>query len=92
MYSLVSEWAHWQGIYLLQYPDNWLIITDSVPHVLEPWELLLSLCKDLGIVINGEKSDLKPTSKAQYNGMLIDTIQERVYLTDYWIIRFQDGG
>ena len=43
---------------------------------------------DLGIVMNWEKSDLNPSSRAQYLGMLIDTIRERVYPVDTWIIRF----
>ena len=45
---------------------------------------------DLGIVINWEKSDLEPSNWAQCLGMLIDTIRERNFLTDSWIVRFRD--
>ena len=42
----------------------------------------------LRIVLIWEKSYLWPTNKAQYLEMLIDIIQERVYLTDSQITRF----
>ena len=48
VFSVVSEWAYRQGIRLVKYLDNWLVIADSVPCLLEYWELHLSLCKDLG--------------------------------------------
>ena len=44
----------------------------------------------LGVVINMEKSDLEPTSKVQYLGMLIDTMWEGVFLTASRIVRFWD--
>ena len=55
---------------LLRYLDNWLVITDSVACLQEHWDLLLQLCKDLRIIINWEKLDLEPTSKAQHLRML----------------------
>ena len=42
VFSLVPEWAHRQGICLLMYLGNWLVIADSVPHVLEYQELLFN--------------------------------------------------
>ena len=33
------------------------------------------------VVVNMKKSDLEPASIAQYLGMLVDTIHERVFLT-----------
>ena len=42
------------------------------------------------MVIDLENSDLKPSSMAQYLGMLIDTIQEKVFPMYSWIVRFQD--
>ena len=90
VFSLVSDWSHRWGICLLRCLGDWLIIADWVPCLLEHWELLLNLCKDLGIVINCEKSDLKPTNRAQYLGMLLDAIRERVCPTDSQIVRFQE--
>ena len=74
VFFLVLEWTHKRGLYLLRYLDDWLVVAESVPHLLLHHNLLLQLCKDLGIVIIIEKSDLKPTSKAQYFRMLINTI------------------
>ena len=51
--------------------------------------LAIPSAKDLGVVINMEESDLKPTSKAQCLWMLIDTIRERIFLTDSQIVRFK---
>ena len=81
LFALVLEWVHMRGIHLLWCLGDWLIIVESIP-------LLLQYC-NLGIVINIEKSDLEPTSKSQYLRILIDTIQERVFLKDSQIIRFE---
>ena len=50
------------------------MIADLVPLLLQHSEQLFQLCKDLGVIIIMEKLDLKPSSMAQYFGMLIDTI------------------
>ena len=84
----MSEWSHRRGIHLLCYLDK--IIAESIPCLLELRKYLFCLCKDLEIVINWEKLDLEPTHKAQYLGMRMDIIQERIVLTDLWIGRFQD--
>ena len=77
IFAVVSEWAHERGILFLSYLSNWLIIAESVPCLVKYWEFLLCLCQNLGIVINVEVSNLKPTNRAQYLMMLVDTIQER---------------
>ena len=59
-----------------------MVIAESVSQLLHHQDCLLQLCKDLELVINLEESDLKPTSKAQYLRMLIDTFQDRVCLAD----------
>ena len=74
LFNLVSEWAHKRGIWLLCYLDDWLVVLESVPPLLHRWVQLLQFCPDLGIVINWEESDLDTTNRAQYLGMLIDTI------------------
>ena len=52
-----------EGIRLLCYLNDWLVVVESVPLLFRHQEQLLQLCQDLGIVINWEKSDLKPTSR-----------------------------
>ena len=79
-----------EGIRLLYYLDKWPVFAELIPRLLELCELLFQLCKDLGIVINLEKPDLKPNSNAQYLRMLIDTIRERVYPMDFQNTRFRE--
>ena len=66
------------------------MIVESIPLLLRHQEQLLQFCQDLAIVINWKKSDLEQSSRAQDLGMPIDTIQERVFLVDYWTVSFQD--
>ena len=78
IFSLISAWTHWRGVLFLRYLDNWLVEAESLPLLLRHRDLLLQLCQALGIIINWEKSDLQPSTWAQYLGMIIDTCQERV--------------
>ena len=64
VFALVSEWVHWRGIWLPLYLDDWLVIMELV-SLLQHQEQLLQLCRDLGIIVNWEKSDFKPSSGAQ---------------------------
>ena len=83
VFARVSEWADKKGVQLLHYLDNLLVIAESVPLMLQHQEQLLQLC----MIINQEKSDLKPSSMAQYLKMLIDTTRERVFLTNTYFIK-----
>ena len=90
VFTLVLERVHLRGILPLRYLGDWLVIAELVPLLLQHQEHLLQLYWDLGIVINWEKSDLKLSSRAQYLGMLMDTIKERVSMTNFWMINFRD--
>ena len=81
-----------ERIWLLCFLNDWLVIAELVPYLLEHYKLFLQFSKDLGIVITSEKLDLEPTSKTQYLGMVIDTISERVYSTNSQITRFWDAA
>ena len=79
VFALVSKWAHQGGVCLLRYLDDWLVIAKSRTLLLWHRDLVLQLCKDLGIIVNWEKSNLQPSTCVQYLGMLIDTSLEKVY-------------
>ena len=66
--------------------DDWLVIAELFPCLLEHSELLL---QDLMIVINMEKSDLELTSKAQYLSAGRHHLREVLYhgFYDYHIPR-----
>ena len=61
IFTVVSAWAHSHGIRLLRYLDDWLVLSSSEREAKQAVQLLLSLCRTLGIVINKKKSDLVPS-------------------------------
>ena len=57
-----TVWAHWRGVRLPHYLDDWLIIAELRDPLLKHRELVFQLCKDLGIFVNWEKSFLQPST------------------------------
>ena len=88
VFVAVSSWAHARGIHLLQYLDDWLILSPSERKTRQHVDQLLSLCRSLGIVINTEKSDLSPSKSVEYLGMVIDTVSARAFPTEARIQKF----
>ena len=89
VFALISEWVHWRSVRLLCYLDEWLVIVESRALILQHRDLVLQLCRDLGIVVNWEKLDPQLSTLVQYLGMLIDTFPEKVFpfeacLTHFW--------
>ena len=78
VFAAVSAWAHTRGIWLLRYLDDWLVLASSETKARQHVQDLLLLCRDLGIVVNEEKSDLVPSRSASYLGMTIDTVAGKV--------------
>ena len=72
MMAPVSVILHSMGIRMLRYLDDWLIQASSKEECLQARETVLSLCQELGIIINLEKSQLVPTQVATYLGLVID--------------------
>ena len=68
----VSAILHSWGIRMLRYLDNWLVQSSSRGFFLQDLQVVLDLCRELGIVINPEKSNLKPSQVVQYLGVVID--------------------
>ena len=73
----VSAILHRTGVRLRRYLDNWLIQASSREQVLLALETVLQLCRALGIVVNWEKSQLVPTQRMVYLGVLLDSISFR---------------
>ena len=73
----VSAILHSLGIRLRRYLDNWLIQASSQEQVLLALRTVLRLCNSLGIVVNWEKSQLVPTQKMLYLGVLLDSVSFR---------------
>ena len=77
----VSVILHSMGIRMLRYLDDWLIQASSKEECLQARETVLSLCQELGIIINLEKSQLVPTQVATYLGLVIDATTLRASST-----------
>ena len=92
VFTLVSAWAHSHGIRLMRYLDDWLVLASSRSQLLQDRDRLLEFCRDLGIVVNFEKSDLEPKQRMKYLGMLIDTVAGRVFPADSRISRFREAA
>ena len=64
----------------MRYLDDWLVIAESLPVLLLHCQMLFQLCQDLANVGPG----------TTHLGMLLDTIQEKVYPMGFRINRFRD--
>ena len=81
--TLVSEWVHRREICHFNCLDDWLVIVELVPLLLQHCEQLF---QNLRIVFSWEKSDLELPSRAQYRGMLINTIWQTLRLSGSGIL------
>ena len=88
VFAAVSSWAHSQGVLLLRYLDDWLILSSSETKTRHHVDQLLTLCRSLDIVINTEKSNLSPYRSIKYPGMIIDTVSARAFPTETRIQKF----
>ena len=68
----VSAIFHSWGIRMRRYLDDWLVQSSSRDSLIHDLQVVLDLCRELGIVVNPEKSHLKPSQVVQYLGVVID--------------------
>ena len=92
VFTLDLTWVCQQVICLLPEVDDWLVIVDSVPQLLEHCCLLFQPCKDLEIIISRAKLDWESKHRTQYLRLLIDTIQNRLYQLDSQIVWFWESS
>ena len=70
----VSTFFHRLGIRVRRYLDDRLVQAQLQSLVLQALETVLSLCRELGIVINPAKSNLVPSQWVLYLGTMIDSV------------------
>ena len=68
----VSAILHSLGIRMRRYLDDWLFQASSREGLLRDLEVVLSLCRELGIVVNPEKSNFSPSQVVQCLRVVID--------------------
>ena len=69
----VSVLLHHLGIRMCRYLDDWLILASSRSLFLQALETVLHLCQELGILVNWEKSQLTPSQRVVYLGVILDS-------------------
>ena len=62
-----------EGIRLRAYLDDWLLLASSEKLCLQHLQRVLSLCHELGFILNEEKSELSPKQVFTYLGMSFNT-------------------
>ena len=77
--SEVKAMVHKEGILLILYLDDWLVQICTYQEGLVQKDYLVSLCLQLGLMLNWEKSELIPTQQFIFIGAFFDLINNRVY-------------
>ncbi|KAI2648193.1 ORF V: Enzymatic polyprotein [Labeo rohita] len=70
-----------QGIRILNYLDDWLILAQSRDQLYEHRDLVLVHLSQLGLRVNWEKSKLSPTQRISFLGMELDSVEQTACLT-----------
>ncbi|XP_045129076.1 uncharacterized protein LOC123514882 [Portunus trituberculatus] len=77
--ALVSAVLHRQGIRLIRYLDDWLLLASSKQEALRSRAALLHLCEAVNISINRGKLEFKPTQTINFLGMEIHSTILKVF-------------
>ncbi len=70
-----------EGIRILNYLDDWLVLAQSEAKSLSHRALLLSHLECLGLRVNFAKSPLSPSQRVSFLGTVFDSIQMRAVVT-----------
>lgn len=62
-----------RGVKAIAYLDDFLILADSVEECKQHLSLLIDLLTRLGFIINWGKSELRPSRRCKFLGMIIDS-------------------
>ncbi len=70
-----------QGVRILNYLDDWLILAQSQDQLCEHRDMVLSHLSQLGLQVNWEKSKLSPVQRNSFLGMELDSVSQTARLT-----------
>ena len=75
-----------QGVRIIIYLDDWLIIGSNVEAVIEDLQKVMCLLQNLGFILNIEKSDLEPKQIMEFLGLLVDSLRLSLSLPEKKIV------
>ena len=75
----LKRWAIKQGLSLFQYLDDWLNVSLSRDRLCQLTQLLLQMCRNLGLIVNTDKSELIPTQEIIFLGERLDLLHAIAY-------------
>ena len=84
----VSGFLHQLGVRMLQYLEDWLILALSQEEACWARDQVLSLCQELGTVVNLENSTHTPSQQITYLGIRINSQTFRASATPSRIEKF----
>ncbi len=70
-----------QGVRILNYLDDWLILAQSQDQLCEHRDMVLSHLSQLGLQVNWEKSKFSPVQRISFLGMELDSVSQTARLT-----------
>ncbi len=70
-----------QGVRILNYLDDWLILVQSRDQLCEHRDLVLSHLSQLGLRVNWEKSKISPVQRISFLDMELDSVSQTARLT-----------
>ncbi len=70
-----------QGVRILNYLDDWLILAQSQDQLCEHRDMVLSHLSQFGLQVNWEKSKLSPVQRISFLGMELDSVSQTARLT-----------
>ena len=71
-----------QGVRILNYLDDWLILASSREQLCEHRDMVLAHLSRLGLRVNWDKSKLTPGQRISYLGMELDSVARTARLTE----------
>ncbi len=70
-----------QGVRILNYLDDWLILAQSWDQLCEHRDRVLSHLSQLGLQVNWERAELSPVQRISFLGMELDSVSQTARLT-----------
>jgi hypothetical protein len=79
----VVKYLRSQGIYVVAYLDDWIVMARTLQELLEIRDTKVApLFERLGLIRHPEKGHWEPTQRAQVLGLIIDSLEGKVYVPE----------